>query len=327
MQATTRFRLPKLRNGTICTQHNESYHIDYRNQGVVITWDGGDGVLGEFLNDLMIGQKDIKTLSLDYPALEECINEIIEQLDNNYLLTESNFEVSADVISGEQFANKLRRYSYARHSQLGTSKLYELMLNDKVTSAQLIGYVVEYYHIVKSAPSVIAPALAHKAPEAIFQGIKTLFLEEHDHDQLLVQALESVGLLEDEVRSTTPLPSTFSVYSTLGTFSRQHLLSFISALFLFEEPYPEFNRAFIASCKRLNLPEAFWKPIVGHSDVNESGGHHLITDELLTHISAISKEEANVTLIHIMTLLETMKIWDSEICSSYQHDVNLRIFS
>lgn len=327
MQTSQRFKAPRFREGVQYSKKKDEYHIDYRQQGVVLSWEEDDNSLDLFLSDLLEGGKTSTQLEVDYPALSHEIEGIIEQFDNNYLLTESRYEIIGDSLSGAQFANQLKRYSNARHMQLGTSSLHTAMVNGTVTRSQLVGYALEYYHIVKSAASVIAPAMAHSSQPAIFDGIKTLFLEEHDHGSLLLKALKAAGVSEDDVKATTPLPSTFSVYSTLGTFARQHLLSFIASLFLFEEPYPEFNDVFVSSCKKLDLPEGFWKPIVGHSDINEEGGHHLITDELLGHISAISAEEARVTLIHIMTLLETMKIWDAEICSVYESEITLRIFS
>ncbi|WP_323839565.1 hypothetical protein [Photorhabdus africana] len=321
-----RFITPRFRDGVQYTRHGEEHHIDYRQQGVVLSLDEKGNSLSNFLSDLKAGGKTQAELKTAYPALSDEIENIIVQLDNHYLLTESHYPDISGTLSGEQFANQLKRYSRAWHARLGTSVLYAAMREGRATRSQLIGFAVEYYHIVKAAPSVIAPAMSHKCPNPVFQGIKRLFLEEHDHETLLLKALSAVGIPEEQVKGTTPLSSTFSVFCTLGTFARQHLLSFISALFLFEEPYPEFNDVFVATCQSLDFPEGFWKPIIGHSAVNEEGSHHLITDELLGHISAISAEEARVTLVHIMTLLETMKIWDAQICSTYESNLNLRIF-
>ncbi|NHB90295.1 hypothetical protein [Photorhabdus tasmaniensis] len=322
-----RFTTPRFRNGVSYTRHGEEHHIDYRQQSVVLTLEQNDNSLDDFLLDLQKGGKTLAELKSAYPTLSDEIEDLIVQFDNHYLLTESHYPIISDTLSGKQFANQLKRYSLAWHARLGTSSLYVAMSEGRATRSQLIGFAIEYYHIVKAAPSIIAPAMSHKCPDPIFQGIKRLFLEEHDHETLLLKALSAAGISEGKVKETTPLSSTFSVYCTLGTFGRQHLLSFISALFLFEEPYPEFNLLFVKTCKALDLPEGFWKPIVGHSAVNEEGGHHLITDELLGHISAISAEEALVTLVHIMTLLETMKIWDAQICSTYESDLELRIFA
>ncbi|WP_038224297.1 iron-containing redox enzyme family protein [Xenorhabdus bovienii] len=324
--SSQRFITPKLRAGVQYFRHGEEHHLDYRQQGVILYFNPKDNSLDHFLNDLIQGGYSVTQLKTNNPQINEEIDEIIEQLDNHYLLTESHFEPIIDTLSGEQFSRQLQRYTRAWHAKLGTSALFSAMREGTFTRSQLIGFAIEYYHIVKMAPSIIAPAMSHKVPEPIFQGIKNLFLEEHDHETMLLEALEAIGIDGNKVKHTTPLPATFSVYCTLGTFARQHLLSFISALFLFEEPYPEFNDAFISSCQKVGLPDAFWKPIVGHSAVNETAGHHLITDELLCHLSAISAEETQVTLIHILTLLETMKIWDAQVCESYQSELNLRIY-
>ncbi|MCT8342114.1 hypothetical protein LG003_04255 [Photorhabdus kleinii] len=321
-----RFITPRFRDGVQYARHGEEHYIDYRQQGMVLSLDKKDNSLGNFLSDLKAGGKTQAELKAAHPVLSDEIEDIIEQLDNHYLLTESHYPNISGTLSGKQFANQLKRYSRVWHAQLGTSALYTAMSEGRATRSQLISFAIEYYHIVKAAPFIIASAMSHKCPDPVFQGIKQLFLEEHDHETLLLKALSAAGIPEEQVKETTPLSSTFSVFCTLGTFARQHLLSFISALFLFEEPYPEFNDVFVTTCQSLDLPEKFWKPIIDHSAINEEGGHHLITDELLEHISAISAEETRVILVHIMTLLETMKIWDAQICSSYESTLNLRIF-
>ncbi|OPA96818.1 hypothetical protein BFW87_10880 [Pseudomonas fluorescens] len=323
-----RFNYPKLRHGVVYTQIANEHHLDYRKQSIVLEQDD-TASLNRVIQDLQQGTLTTEAFytkhAADYP--DDQLEVLIADLDKNYLLTEGQYPQIQGVLSGVEFAKKLKLLTSALHGKIGNSTLYEKMRDGSATRSQLIGFAIEYYHIVKSAPKVISPALAHNSPADVYQGIKQLFLEEHDHESLLANALSHVGVERAQLAMTSPLDTTFAIYSTLGVYARQHIISFISALFLFEEPYPEFNKLFVESCSRLELPEAFWKPIIGHSDVNSDADHGAITDSLLVHYSAISEEECRVTLIHICALLELMAAWDKQICTHYGSDVTLRLFN
>lgn len=322
-----RFRYPKFRAGVLHTQVGNSHHLDYRLQSVVLE-DPQEVSLMELLTDLKTGYLSTDELYRKHDARfeAEAVAALIVDLDKHYLLTESRYPKPVGVLSGKEFTRKLNATIASFHRKQGDSPLYTRMRDQSVTRTQLIGFAIEYYHIVKQAPKVISPAMAHHSSPEVYRGIKKLFLEEHDHESLLADALHAVGIDKQKLGQLTPLGSTFSIYSSLGVYARQHLLSFISALFLFEEPYPEFNELFIESCQRLDVPKAFWGPIIGHSNVNESGGHGNITNELLCHFPAISEEEARVALVHTCSLLELMGRWDSQICSNYKTVVTFRLF-
>jgi hypothetical protein len=323
-----RFRYPKFRAGVQHTQVDNSHHLDYRLQSVVLE-NPEDTSLVALLADLKEGCLSTDELyDKHHPMIDsQIIEALIIDLDKHYLLTEGRYIQPNGVLSGKEFTRKLNATIAAFHRKQGDSSLYQRMKDQTVTRTQLIGFALEYYHIVKQAPKVISPAMAHHSSPEVYQGIKKLFLEEHDHESLLADALSAVSVDREKLKYVAPLDSTFSIYSSLGVYARQHLLSFISSLFLFEEPYPEFNELFLESCERLGIPKAFWGPIIGHSSVNESEGHGNITNDLLNHFPAVSEEEARVTLVHVCSLLELMGKWDSQICSYYESGVKLRLFS
>lgn len=310
------FDHPKLRPGVLTSMTDGDMNIDYRDQGCTIS-SSDPASMHLLMIELQEGACTQEQLLGKFPALAAEIPGLISELDRLGLLTESAFPKTQNLISGQQFGRKLRQTSNAMFSDIGSSTLYGMMLAGKATKEMLIGYAVEYFHIVKNAPRIIAPALTHSCPEPVFQEIKALFLDEHDHDKLLVSSLKAVGIDEAVLRATVALPATFAVYASLGTLARQHFLSFICALDLFEAPYPEFNDAFRAACKAVGLPEAFWEPIVRHAAINVDGEHHRITERLLAYYPVISDEEARVVMINTTVLLETILWQDSQICAQY----------
>lgn len=312
----TLFDKPKFRPGVTIREVDDAFDIDYREQGCAVSSTKRDS-MSRLLNSLRQGGVPHAEILREHPDLATEIPGLFGEFDRLGLLTESDFSQKCVPLSGHQFGRKLRQMSAAMFSTAGSSTLYGLMSSGQVERAMLIGYAIEYFHIVRNAPKVIAPALAHQCPDAVFLELKHLFLDEHDHDKLLVSALQTVGIKEDALRGSTPLPGTFAVYSSLGTLARQHLLSFICALDLFEAPYPEFNDIFKSACEKCDLPSGFWEPIVRHAAINVDGEHHRITERLLSHYPAISDEEANVVGINTTVLLETILWQDQQICRHY----------
>ncbi|MDD1791724.1 iron-containing redox enzyme family protein [Enterovibrio sp. ZSDZ42] len=321
------FDTPIFRKGVSITKSEDTVHINYRDQGCEIST--SDFVeLPNVLADLSEGVIAERELPAKYPALSSHIPDLIRELDRLSLLTEAVPTLPDKVMSGMEFVKDLQRMVTALMNKKGNSVLYDRMVSEQVTKQELVGYALEYFHIVRNAPMALGPALSKQCPNSTRRALMELFIDEHDHDKLLYSTAASIGITKNQLDATAPLPATFALYSTLETLARQHFLSFCSCLFLFEEPYPSFNSAFVDSCHRLGLPETFFEPIARHADINESGEHQNITEELLKPYTAISHHEQNVIKINIHALVETMYWQDRQISEYYSNAENtLRIFS
>lgn len=327
----TLFQTPRLRTGVAFREDNQNVFIEYRDQGCSLRSEGvsSDDVIS-LLSDLQQGTLTTERLKCQYDEIAGNIDDFLLQLDRLGLLEEGNKSSVDGAMTGEDFYHAellpmVRKLQY----KLGNSLLYERMQEGTVTRNELIGFAMEYYHLVKMAPGLIAPSLSHVVPEQAHKQLIKLFIEEYDHDKMMIACLESIGIPENVMLNRQPLASTFSANASLGVYSRQHFLSFFSALYLFETPSLVFNDLFVKSCQNLNIPSGFYKPIIKHSDINKEGNHEAITETLLKSISVISYEEQITTLIHIHGLVEMLHKQDAEIVSYYSNpDVDLnRIFN
>ncbi|WP_027711442.1 hypothetical protein [Dickeya chrysanthemi] len=324
------FEIPRLRTGVAFFEDNQNVFIEYRAQGCSLLPEGvSSNDVISLLSILQQGTLTTEQLKSQYDEILGNIDDFLLELDRLGLLEEGGQSSADSAMTGEDFYHAellpmVRNLQY----KLGNSLLYERMQEGIVTRNELIGFAMEYYHLVKMAPGLIAPSLSHVVSEQAHKQLIKLFVEEYDHDKMMIACLESIGIPEHVMLNRQPLASTFSANASLGVYSRQHFLSFFSALFLFETPSLDFNDLFVKSCKNLSIPSSFYKPIIKHSDINEEENHDAITETLLKSISVISCEEQITTLIHIHALVEMLHKQDAEIVNYYSNpnvDLN-RIF-
>lgn len=313
---------PKFRSGVIINKKDNIVILDYREQGCDLVTDGTDlKSLLLFLNDITKGNLSIKMLADFYSEKIGDIEEYLEEFDRLGLLEEGRDEVlPLGSLSGEDFYySRLLPMVIKIQSRLGDSLLYSKMKMGTVVAQEIIGFGLEYYHLVKISPALIAPSLGHVQKDEIRKKLIGLFVEEYDHDRMLAKCLKAVGIDEAILINRQPLASTLSANASLGIYSRSHPLTFISALFLFETPSNEFNVELIKSCQRLNMPDAFYKPLIKHSEINEEEAHDFITLDILREIPVISSEEQLTVLLNIHCLVELLHLQDKEIVNYYSN--------
>lgn len=325
------FEKPRLRSGVTFLEGDQEILIEYRDQSCSLHYD--KTISSEVISFLSTIQKETFTteqLNSQYQQSLGNINDLLRELDRLGLLDEGKKYPTNSYCTGEDFYHvKLLPMVRNLQYELNSSPFYIKMKEGNITRNELIGFAMEYYHLVKMSPSLISPSLSHVMNEQANKQLIKLFIDEHDHDVMMLSCLEAVGIPKEIMLKRQPLASTFSSYISLGVYAKQHFLSFFSALFLFETPSTEFNKLFIDCCKKQKMPPGFYQPIINHSDINEQESHGTITETLLTTIPIISNEEQVTTLINIHALVEMLHKQDQEIISYYSHpDVDLyRIFS
>lgn len=325
------FEKPRLRTGVTFSQAEQEILIAYRDQSCSLHYD--DIIPSEIMSFLSTIQRETLTtaqLNSQYQQSLGNVNDLLRELDQLGLLDEGKGSSTDSCSTGADFYH-IKLLPMVRNLQykLSSSPFYIRMAEGNITRNELIGFAMEYYHLVKMAPSLIAPSLSHVVNEEANKQLIKLFIDEYNHDLMMLACLEAVGIQKKIMLKRQPLASTFSSYISLGVYSRQHLLSFFSALFLFETPSTEFNELFIDCCQKQNMPSGFYQPIIKHSDINEQESHGTITETLLKTIPVVSNEEQVTTLINIHALVEMLHKQDQEIISYYSHPtVDLyRIFS
>jgi hypothetical protein len=269
------------------------------------------------ISHLESGGLTVGELAAHSPEIAEQVPRLLEDFDRLRLLMESAPPHIDGVRSGTQLYREVRRLADRLIARTAKSEFQRALLDGSATRPQLIGYTLEYYWIVQSAPGLIGPALgtAHSSVErSLIQG----FLKsELGHDRFLGSALQAVGVTTAELDAHQPLPSTFALGASLGVYARQHPLSFKACLFLFERAQPAFIDAFDERCRALGLPEAFYGPLRTHADLNDDYDHEDISRLLMALEPAVDPETRTIVKRHVSIMIETLMQQESEILGFY----------
>jgi hypothetical protein len=318
---TTFFEMPRFRDAVTLTILDSSCVLRHRAEEFEIDIEPETRADSLRLLDLLSkGGMTLPQLAACLPTLSAEVTELCRDLDRFGLLTET-IRKEQEVKTGAQFYREMRRLADRARKRYGGA-FYSGLLDGTITRAQLIGYALEYYHVVRMCPGLLAPALAQHDTKKTTRILQEFFTSELYHDKLLSKALSTVGVDEYMLDHLAPLPMTFSVCVSLGTYARQHPLSFKAALFLFEESQDGFHQAFRQRCIETGLPEGFYKPLLHHANINDDGDHEDISKMLYAEVTHVTPEEVRTVSKHLAVLIESMAIMDRQIVRYYGDTTN-----
>lgn len=263
------------------------------------------------------GGRTPRELASVSPEIAGSIPRLLLDFDRLRLLVESDPQSREGARSGAQLYREVRRIADRVASRTARSAFLQSLKRGEATRRQLVGYALEYYWIVKSAPGLIGPALATAHTLRERDLVQDFLKSELGHDRFLSAALGAVGVTAEELELHQPLPATFALGASLGVYARQHPLSFKACLFLFERAQPEFIDAFDERCVRLGLPDAFYLPLRKHADINNDYDHEDISRAFLSLEGAVDREGCTVVKRHVALMVETLVLQEEQILSFY----------
>ena len=273
----------------------------------------------QLLRLLQIGGMNPEELQQACPTIRENIPELLIEFERRNLLIETQRRVTSEVMSGHQFYQDLSRFLIRLQQKFPPSPFSQKMAEGTITRNQLIGYALESYHVTHLCPRLLASSIANYETPATQKLLQDFFVSELHHDRLIENSLKSIGIQKEQLQQMQPLPMTFALCSTLGVLSRQHPLSYKSALMLFEQDDISFHKLFEQQCQILELPSEFYRPILLHASINEEGGHEDITKILLAEVEYVSPEEQLLVKKNLAILMESMVLRTHEILDYYDN--------
>ncbi len=276
----------------------------------------------QFFQLLQRGGLSITQLAQACPTLKEEISELIAGFEQRGMLTETPTSKRSDWMSGYQFYQDLTQFLQRFNRNLPPSLYTQKMQEGTISRNQLIGYVLESYHVTHLCPSLLAPALTKSESLETRKLLREFFASELHHDRLIENSLKSVGITATQLEQMQPLPMTFAVCTSLAVFAQQHPLSFKAALLLFEIHDQPFHQLFKQLCEALELPASFVDPILLHAKINDDGDHEHITETLLSEIAFVSPEEQLLVKKNMVILIESMMKRTEEILDYYGNSNN-----
>ena len=117
---------------------------------------------------------------------------------------------------------------------------YQMWSDGKLTKESLAGYSKEYFQLVKTVPSFMAPII-EQAPESVIGELVENQQEESDHIKLWISFAGQLGIAKDELIAYSGLPKTREAVSNLNDLM-QTFEGGACAMYAFEKEIPKISQ-------------------------------------------------------------------------------------
>lgn len=149
-----------------------------------------------------------------------------------------------------------------------------------------IGMVIENWHFLFRESYFDAPVLSYVPNTAVRLLLNEFFSEEYGHDDILMRALNFVGLSREDMRDAIPLPGTMGLCNALAHWAHSDPLFFFATLGLLEGQTLK-QDSFIDACERAGLPDGLVGPLKIHANINIGKAHGNLTRAIFQQIPVI----------------------------------------
>lgn len=214
------------------------------------------------LFSMMDGTRTISELEqIFFPNNPGAINTILRHLDEQCLLDDAAelriHSGSGTLLQLETLINELLddRINKNEFTNKINSTISDLPIN------VLYGFVIEQYHFLSQKCYFVSPVLGFQSLKNVRQLINELYCREYGQDELLIEALNAIGISREELAETMPLPETMAMCNGLTYWANFEPLFFFSTLGVLADQTLKNFEIYLKACERFELGDRFIDPI------------------------------------------------------------------
>ena len=157
------------------------------------------------------------------------------------------------------------------------------------------GMCIENYQLLCRESYFDAPVLSFPGSSRVRDLLNEFYCEELGHDRILLEALNHIGISEEQLRGSIPLAATMALCNSLSYWARHDPLFFLTTLGPLEGRDVEVD-SFVRAAEVKGMPEKFVEPIRRHAHINRNSEHGLLTREIFEQIPVVSALDASRVL-------------------------------
>ncbi len=245
------------------------------------------------------GKRTLDEIKQDFPPITcEELAEFVETLDRNALIDVTDaYQFKSGVEALFELEDTLNELL---HDKLYQNVFWKNCQQERVTIPKniLYGLAIEHYHFLFRQNYFDAPILARRNTGEIRELMLDFFHDEYRHDTIILKALNAIGISEEDLVDTMPLPTTLSLCNALTYWSNNDPLFFFLTLSVLEGKDLA-KDTYVDICKKVGLDQAFIKPIESHANINLKHQHGNLTRLIfknIPHVDAFNLRRLKSTL-------------------------------
>jgi hypothetical protein len=156
----------------------------------------------------------------------------------------------------------------------------------------MYGFCIENYHFLYRESYFDSPVLSYQPAQQVRLVMNEFYAQEYGHDEILLRALNSLGITREDLVDTMPLPQTMALCNALAWWATTDPVFFFTTLGILEgkdvqEGEQDF---FLDACDALGMDEAFVKPIRIHANINRDSSHGNLTRAIFREIPCLDSD-------------------------------------
>lgn len=193
--------------------------------------------------------------------------------------------------------------------KLGPSRFLQSARRIKDSHHPLIrGTYVEQYHVTRRFVEIVTPLLAMRLAPGLRALMFRYFFEEYGHEKFEREACLALGISEEELDASTPLPLTTAFVDVLTLLGCRDPLGFMVAVTATEGLH---GQDFKIS-DLLTVPDELKRATGRHDSLNAELNHASIPRLALSQVDLVTPDSQARALNHLVFVLELNHLcWDS----------------
>lgn len=232
-----------------------------------------------------------------------------------------SLESSDHAVTPQKFSSTCRSYFPRWKNRLFSHALWQQLATGEATREQFIGWLLESYHFIEGVNDRLALAVAACDDLKIRPLFAHHYVEEYDHADFFINALNALGLDEATIFSSRPLPGTLAILNFMRQCARRDPLQYAVCSGFLESTGSDRERArtFFAYVAKNYSPDTndVVTPLVDHVQLDECYGHNNLMETVVERIGPVPTARASAALQAGALLVETLELWSADIQRSY----------
>ena len=252
-----------------------------------------DSQTGDRLKKILIVMDGTNSLSklqqMFSPNNPEAMNTLVRYLDEKKLLDDAfhlKIESSLNtLLELETFTNELLKNQVVQNKfRLIKPDSSDLQLN------LIYGFAIEIYHFISYKAYIDSSALSFPGSTQIRQLINQLYCKEYGQDKFLLEALNSIGINNEDLMDTMALPQTMGICNSLAFWASYDSLFYFSILGVLANQNMKNLMSYLQVCEGLKIDSAFLNPIRKLISSEQNSEIKNITHQIFQEIYAVDKQ-------------------------------------
>lgn len=204
--------------------------------------------------------------------------------------------------SGTNLMIRAEHAAAAALEELGLSPFHDALLKGQISRDVAAGIYVEQFHLSRRFVEILGPIMCQRLRCGLRELVFQYYAEEVGHESFEKQAALSLGVTEDELNKSLPLPLFAAYIDLLTDMARTNPVSLLVCI-LVTEGFPGTRTPINDALKRAGLAPSD-ESVTEHENVNVNLHHSTIPRLLLAEIPAIDPASQRTALADLVMMIE-----------------------